>query len=92
MAKNERSTYQNKLISGYYEHLDSIMLNKLGELVTDLFLAETDAKKAQLWKRAEKAMLKLKIKPAILSHIMAKKDVQILAKNLNDWLKMQKKK
>ncbi|MFC1677092.1 hypothetical protein ACFL3G_08530 [Planctomycetota bacterium] len=91
MAKNERSTYQNKLISGYYEHLDSIMLNKLGELVTELFLAETAAKKAQLWKRAEKAMTKLKIKPAILEHIMAKKDVQILAKNLNDWLKMQKK-
>ncbi len=92
MAKNERSNYQKNVISGYYEHLDSIMLTKLGELVTELFLAETDAKKNQLWKRAEKAMTKLKIKPAVLDHIMAKKDVQILAKNLNDWLKLQKKK
>ena len=92
MAKNERSVYQNKVISNYYQNLDSIMLNKLGELVTELFLAETDAKKAKLWTRVEKAMIKLKIKPAILEHIMAKKDVQILAKNLNDWLKMQKKK
>ena len=40
-----------------------------------------------LWKLAQKAMLKLKIKPAIIDHIMANKDVEILAKNLNDWLK-----
>ncbi len=43
MANNERSAYQNKLISNYYQNLDSIMLNKLSELVTELFLAETDA-------------------------------------------------
>jgi hypothetical protein len=31
-------------------------------------------------------MVKLKIPGPIIDHIMAKKDVQILAKNLNDWL------
>jgi hypothetical protein len=31
-------------------------------------------------------MLKLKIPPAITDHIMEKKDVEILAKNLQDWL------
>jgi hypothetical protein len=35
-------------------------------------------------------MLKLKIPPDIIAHIMAKKDVQILAKNLNDWLARRK--
>ena len=82
-----RSEYQNKLISNYYENLDTIMLQKLSELVTELYLAETPAKKKLLWQRAHKAMLKLKIKPAIIDHIMANKDVEILAKNLNDWLK-----
>ena len=82
-----RSEYQNKLISNYYENLDTIMLQKLSELVTELYLAETPAKKKQLWQRAHKAMLKLKVKPAIIDHIMANKDVEILAKNLNDWLK-----
>ena len=28
-----------------------------------------------------------KVKPAILEHILAKKDVTLLAKNLQDWLK-----
>jgi hypothetical protein len=31
-------------------------------------------------------MLRLKIPAVIINHIMTKKDVQILAKNLNDWL------
>jgi hypothetical protein len=92
MAKNERSTYQNEVISRYYDNLDTIMLQKLGELVTDLYLADTPAKQERLWQRANKAMVKLKVPPAIINHIMQKKDVEILAKNLQDWHTRQKKK
>ena len=92
MAKNERSTYQKEVISRYYENLDTIMLGKLGELVTDLYLADTPAKKDRLWQRAHKAMVKLKIPPAIIDHIMQKRNVEILAKNLQDWLTNKKKK
>lgn len=87
MAKAERSNYQNKVISNYYENLDSIMLTKLQEIVTDLYLAETKAKQDRLWERAQKAMTKLKIKPNIMQHILSKRDVMILAKNVEDWLK-----
>lgn len=85
MANNSLSHYQKNVISGYYNNLDSIMLQKLGELVTELYLAQTPARKKQLWQRTHKAMLKLKVTPAIIDHIMEKKDVQILAKNLQDW-------
>jgi hypothetical protein len=85
MAKNERSAYQKEVISKYYENLDTIMLGKLGELVTELYLADTPAKKQRLWQRVHKAMVKLKIPPAIIEHIMQKRDVEILAKNLQDW-------
>ena len=44
MGKNERSQYQQSVISGYYKNLDSIMLQKLSELVSELYLAETKAK------------------------------------------------
>ena len=87
MAKNDRSKYQKQVISRYYDNLDTIMLTKLSELVTELYLADTPAKQTRLWDRAHKAMIKLKIKPAIIEHIMQKRDIQILAKNLNDWLK-----
>jgi len=92
MAKNEYSEYQKAVISGYYDNLDAIMLQKLSELVTELYLADTDAKRNRLWQRAHKAMIKLKVPPAIIEHIMQKQDVEILAKNLQDWLAATKKK
>lgn len=87
MAKQEYTNYQKKVISAYYEHRDELALTSLQSVVTDLFLADTDKKRARLWERAEKAMLKLKVKPAIREHILSKKDVTLLAKNLQDWLK-----
>ncbi|MDT8301127.1 MAG: hypothetical protein RQ760_06545 [Sedimentisphaerales bacterium] len=92
MAKNDYSQYQQGVISGYYDNLDTIMLGKLGELVTELYLADTKAKKDRLWQRAHKAMIKLKVRPAMIEHIMQKEDVEILAKNLQDWLNTPKKK
>ncbi len=86
MAKTERSKYQKDVISRYYENLDSLMLQKLQQLITDLYLAETQAKQKQLWQRAHKAMIKLKIHPQIIEHIMQKQNVVILAKNLQGWL------
>ncbi|HUU19411.1 MAG TPA: hypothetical protein VMW72_19835 [Sedimentisphaerales bacterium] len=91
MAKNDYSHYQKTVISGYYNNLDTIMLGKLGELVTELYLADTQAKQNRLWQRANKAMVKLKVPPAIIDHIMEKKDVEVLAKNLQDWLAKKKK-
>ena len=87
MAKQEKTSYQQSVISRYYENLDTIMLAKLSELVTELYLAETKAKSDKLWERAHKAMIKLKIKPAIIDNIMKRRSVEILAKNLSDWLK-----
>ena len=87
MSKKDYSSYQQKVISGYYENLDSIMLGKLQELVTELYLALNTAKEDKLWERAEKAMVKLKIAPGIKDHIMQKRDVKVLAHNLEQWLK-----
>ena len=86
MAAKEHSSYQKNVISRYYDNLDTIMLGKLQELVTELYLADSPEKKEQLWQRVHKAMVKLKIKPAIIEHIMSKKDVTVLAKNIADWL------
>jgi len=84
--------YQEKLIRHYYQNRDTIMLNKLSELVSELYLAESPARKNALWQRAHRAMTKLKVPPPIVNHIMQKRNVEILAKNLEDWLKGAKKK
>ena len=85
MAKREHSSYQHGVIKRYYDNLPGQTLTKLGELVTELYLTKSPKKLEQLWGRAEKAMAKLKIPPAIIKHIMEREDVQILAKNLQDW-------
>jgi hypothetical protein len=87
MAKQEYSNYQKKVIQNYYQHKDTIVLTRLQELVTDLYLSETPAKTKRLWQQVEKALDKLKIKPPVKARILESKDVQILAQNLNEWLK-----
>ena len=86
MSPKEYSSYQRDVISRYYDNLDAIALGRLQELVGQLYLADSEAKQARLWERAQKAMVTLKIKPAIIEHIMNKKDVIVLAKNVEDWL------
>jgi len=90
MAHNKRSKHQNAAIGRYYDHLDTIMLQKLGELVTELYLADTESKQGRLWQRAHKAMTKLNVAPAIIDHIMKKRSVEILAKNLQDFQSSKK--
>ena len=90
MPKKEYSNYQRDVIAGYYQNLDAIALSKLQELVTELYLADSETKQDRLWERAQKAMTRLKIKPAIIEHIMKERSATILAKNLEDWLKAAK--
>ena len=86
MAGKEYSSYQRDVISRYYDNLEAITLDRLQELVGQLYLADSKSKQAKLWERARRAMVRLKIKPAIIEHIMNKKDVVVLAKNIEDWL------
>jgi hypothetical protein len=90
MSKKEFSNYQKDVVNNYYANLDTIMLQKLGELVSELYLAENDKQKKRLWQRVHKAMMNLKIPPVIIDHIMRKKDITILALNLNDWQRLRK--
>ena len=86
MAQRDYSEHQHSIISKYYSHLDSLMLQKLQALVSELYLADTDAKRDRLWKRVYKAMVNLKIPSPTVDHIMSTRDVEVLAKNLQDWL------
>jgi alcohol dehydrogenase class IV len=88
--KREYSSYQKGIIDRYYQNLNGIALQNLQELVTELFLAEDEKKKAKLWDRVKTAMEKLKIPPQIANHILEKKDIQILAKNVSEWISKKK--
>jgi hypothetical protein len=90
MAAKEYSAYQQKIISRYYQNIDQVALQRLQELVTELFLADTDKKKDRLWGQVQKAMENIKVQPTIAQHILKTRNVKVLAKNLQDWLKSGK--
>ena len=83
--------FRSGVIKRYYDNLQEATLGKLQEMVTELYLADSEAKQKRLWDRVHKAMLKLKVRPNIIEHIMSKKDVTVLAKNLEDWLRASNK-
>ncbi len=81
------SPHQKRIVDRYYQHRDTIMTSRLGELVTELYLAETDRQRDRLWTRAEKAMRNLEWKDAMVAHILNQRRPEILAEHLNDWMK-----
>ena len=87
MAQRDYSEHQQRIISKYYNQLDTIMLQKLQELVGELYLADTEAKRKRLWERVQKAMLNLKLPDPSRGAHHGPKGRRDLARNLQDWLR-----
>ena len=81
------SDQQKKVIGRYYDRRGEIMLTKLQELVTELYLAEEGLQQERLWERVRRAMTNLKVPPTLIDHILSRRDPAMLAKNVQDWLK-----
>ena len=77
----KRSNYQDRVIRNYYQNRDEIMLQRLGELVTDLFLAEGKAK-ARLWKRVEETLDKLKVPKDRIQQLVRSDNPTLVANEL----------
>lgn len=73
------SRHQKKIVDRYYDHKDTIMATKLGELVTELYLCDSDRKAQTLWKRVETALNQTGLKPAEIERVTSSRDVKGLA-------------
>lgn len=77
----EFSSTQRKIINRYYDNHDTILATRLGEIVTDIALAEDNQKKLdRLWIRAEQALSKTQLKPESWKKIIASRDPKALAR------------
>lgn len=81
----ERTRYQEKVIRNYYEHRDEIALQRLGEMVTNLYLAEGKAR-ARLWTQARGSLEKLNIPATRIEHLVKSDSPELLAQLLNELL------
>lgn len=50
------SPYQKRVIRRYYENREAASTQRLGEIVTELYLATSEKKIAKLWEQAEKLL------------------------------------
>lgn len=78
-----RSPHQQRIIRNYYENRDTLMLQKLGDLVADLYLAE-GKKRARLWERVAAALQNLKIPQSRIDHLVACDNPAMLAQLLDE--------
>jgi transcriptional regulator NrdR family protein len=78
MGMNDFSAHQQKIIKRYYQNIDSISLQKLGEMVTELYLAE-GKKRERLWKNATAAMQKMGVHANRIDQIVKADKPELLA-------------
>ena len=73
------SKHQQKIIKNYYNNREAISLQRLSELVTDLYLAEGKAR-ARQWKFIIGVLEKLDVKKPRIDHLVSSDDPALLAK------------
>jgi hypothetical protein len=81
----EYSKYQQRIIKNYYDNQGAILLQKLGEHVTELYLAEGKAR-AKRWQSIVAVLEKLKVPASRIEHIRESDDPALLAKLLEELL------
>ena len=84
----QRTRHQQNIIKRYYENLDTISLQKLGEQVTELYLAEGKSRE-KVWKRIIATLEKLKVPPTRIEHLSKQDNPALLAKLLEELLAKQ---
>jgi len=82
MPKGE--TYRDGIIRRWREHKDDIMRQRLGEIVSELYLCGNSKKRAALWARADAALRQCEANPAQVDKVLAEQNVVSLARLVNE--------
>ena len=84
----ERSKHQQRIIKNYYSNREAISLQRLSELVTELYLTEGKGRERQ-WGYVIAALEKLDIPQSRIDHLRQKDDPQLLAKLVEELMAKQ---
>lgn len=80
MAKGQHlSAYQQGIVRRHYEHADTVAVQRLSELVSDIYLATGAKQVEKLWKSVEAALAKTPAPAARAAALVAARDVKGLA-------------
>jgi heme oxygenase len=81
----EYSKHQQRIIKNYYDNQGAILLQKLGEHVTELYLAEGKAR-TKRWQSIVATLEKLKVPESRIKQVRESDDPALLAKLLEELL------
>ena len=84
MSQRGLSRHQQSIVKRYYKNLDTIVATRLQEAVTDLYLADSDKKRATLWKKVKTQLDKTPADPGMVQQIVEDGDTERLARLVND--------
>ncbi len=74
--------YQRKVIKNFYDNKDLRLIQKLGELVSNLYIETSEKKKETGWKRIEKMLTDLKVHPHEVEYLTRDKNLSMISKKL----------
>ncbi len=76
--------YQRKVIKNFYDNKDLRLIQKLGELVSNLYVETSEKKKETGWKRIKKMLVDLKVHPHEVEYLTRDKDLSMISKKLSE--------
>ncbi|MCL4203566.1 MAG: hypothetical protein KJ000_13770 [Pirellulaceae bacterium] len=74
----ERTRYQERIIKRYYDNHESISLQRVQELVTELYLSEGKAREKH-WKSLASHLEKLGVAPETIDHLLREQKPELVA-------------
>ena len=78
MAKQDYTPHQQKIIKRYYDNQDTIQLERLADLVGELYLSQ-GKKRARAWDAVVAALQKLGIPQARSDHLRQQDNPRLIA-------------
>jgi hypothetical protein len=84
----QHTKYQQNIIKNYYKQKDNISLQRLQELVTELYLAE-GKKREQHWKAIVGHLEKLEVKKDTIDHLVKQNKPELVLGVVEALLKKQ---
>jgi hypothetical protein len=87
-AMKDRSPYQQRVIKDYYKNREAIALQRLSELVTELYLAE-GKRRDKVWERIAPVLANLGLKPERIEHLRKQDKPEVLARVVEECMTQQ---
>jgi hypothetical protein len=78
MAQQDYTPYQQKIIRRYYDNQGTLSLQRLAELVGELYLCQ-GKKQQRAWEAAAVAMQRLGVPQSRIDHLLAQRNPALLA-------------